>query len=304
MTGIVMLRRGDLRVSVAPGIGGGITAFRSEAAGSRHDWLRPATDEVLAAGDVLGLSCFPLVPFSNRIRDGRFHFDGRDVALPANMPPGRHAIHGFGWQRAWDVLEKEEAHCLLGYDHVPDAWPYAHRVRQHFTLSEAGLSVDLAVENTGDRAMPAGIGFHPHFPTTPGCRVTSGAEGFWRGDEEVMPLDLVVPPQGLDPREGLVPAGPRADNCYTGWDRRAVIDWPERGVRLVLEADPPFDFAVYYVPGSGDYFCFEPVSTCIDAFNLMEAGRGDTGTAVLLPGQTIAGAMRLRPALGRCGVTG
>jgi aldose 1-epimerase len=53
---------------------------------------------------------------------------------------------------------------------------------------------------------------------------------------------------------------------------------------------------VIYVPPGEDFFCVEPVSHVNDGFNLLERGVADTGVRVLAPGQTLAGAVRLRVA--------
>ena len=46
-----------------------------------------------------------LFPFPNRIRDGRFTWDGQDYQLPLNDPSGKNAIHGFVASRPWRVLD-------------------------------------------------------------------------------------------------------------------------------------------------------------------------------------------------------
>ena len=38
----------------------------------------------------------PLVPWPNRIRDGRYTFGGRELELPTNEPERHNAIHGLG----------------------------------------------------------------------------------------------------------------------------------------------------------------------------------------------------------------
>src|SRR5262249_61602073 len=42
-----------------------------------------------------------LFPFPNRIRDGRFVFEGREYALPLNDSTKSHAIHGFTPRSQW-----------------------------------------------------------------------------------------------------------------------------------------------------------------------------------------------------------
>ena len=53
--------------------------------------LRPAPDLALARRDPWAMGCFPLVPWSNRIRAGRFVFGARAVSLPPSRPQDRHA---------------------------------------------------------------------------------------------------------------------------------------------------------------------------------------------------------------------
>ena len=103
-TPVITLRAGSAEVGIAPAIGGSLTRYRSIVGKEAHDWLRDATPADLSSGAADRLASFPLVPFSNRIRDGRFGFGGHSVRLPLNCPPERHAQHGHGWQAPWKVV--------------------------------------------------------------------------------------------------------------------------------------------------------------------------------------------------------
>ena len=54
------------------------------------DLLRRAPD---GADDPLAMASFPLVPYANRIAQGRFAFDGADHQLPRNFGDHPHSIH-------------------------------------------------------------------------------------------------------------------------------------------------------------------------------------------------------------------
>jgi len=288
---IVQLREGDSGADIVPAIGGGIAGWWTGSGVARGAWLRPATPQALAAGDPLGLGNFPLTPFSNRIRDGRFRFRGQEVQLPLNTSE-RHQLHGHGWQRPWTVLERSATRCVLVDDYAADAWPFPYRARQEFTLTQAGFDLMISVENTGREPMPAGLGQHFYFPRTPRTTVTAGIERMWVNDSEVMPLELVEPPPEKDLRRGFRPEAVRTDNNFTGWDHRAVIDWPERGARLVMEADAPLDFLVCYSP-TDPYVCVEPVSNTNDGYNRMAAGVASHGIRILEPNRSIEGTVRI-----------
>jgi len=294
---IITLQADRAFAGIAPAIGGSIAHFHWIDGTRRHDWLRPAMGADLAERNPERLACFPLVPFSNRIRDGRFSFGGHSVSLPLNQWPQPHPEHGHGWQAAWSVAARARDRLTLEYDHAAGAWPFPYRARQVFTLSGETLELSLSVENRGPETMPAGLGFHPYFPRTARCRLVTRVDGMWAIDAEVMPTMLVAADPRLAASGGLPIAEAVLDNVLTGWRRSATITWPEHGTRLAIEAEPPLGFLVVYSPAGEDYFCVEPVSHCTDAFNLAAQGRGDTGMLVLEPGASMSATVRLRPNL-------
>ncbi len=292
---IITLRHGDSALSIYPAAGGTITRYWEERDGQVMEWLRPASADSIARRDPLGMASFPLVPFSNRIRDGRFVFAGRAVSLPLNFLPEKHTIHGAGWQSPWTVVGLEEDTATIAYGHKPDAWPWPYSAEQTFTLGEGGMSLMMTVTNHGDDPMPAGLGPHPYFVRTPRATITASVDQMWVSDDEVMPTELVPPPSGRDPNVGLTAEAVAMDNTFTGWGHRVDIDWPEWGARLVMEAPPPLNYLVVFTPPGEDFFCVEPVSNMTDAFNLAAAGREDTGITVLEPDETLTGIVRFRP---------
>jgi aldose 1-epimerase len=296
-SGVISLRAGRAEVGVAPAAGGSIAYYRWNDGERVHDWLRPTGREDRLSGTADRFACFPLVPFSNRIRDGRFAFGRRAIRLPLNQWPQPHAEHGHGWQTAWDIVDRAADRLALGFDHPADAWPFSYRARQEFTLTEDELRVTLSAENRGRETMPVGLGLHPYFPRTARCRLMARVDRMWATDDEVMPTTLT----GADPRlascDGLPVAESALDNAFTGWQHDATIDWPEQRARLRMEAGPPLDFLVVYSPPGEDFFCAEPVSHCTDAFNLAGQGRGDTGMLTLEPGAALPVTVRFRPSL-------
>ncbi len=290
---IVKLHTATAELAVAPDVGGSIASFRVLVGGAWIDCLRPATPDALAARDPRRTGCFPLVPFSNRIRAGKFRFGGRDIQLPLNSPPAPHAIHGHGFQAAWRVVSHSDASLTIEHRYDEGPWPYPYVARQDFALGPDGLTVAMTVESLAGEAMPLGLGWHPYFSRTPKAGLTAAVGKMWRNDAETMPVALVDPPATHRLGNGIRPETDAMDNCFAGWNQRAVIEWPERGAGLTLTADPVFKFLVVFTPPGRDFFCAEPVSNCTDAFNLAAGGRDDTGMIVLPPGGSLRAAMRM-----------
>jgi aldose 1-epimerase len=296
-TTTLTLASGSLGLQIAPGAGGALARFWREAEGGGPplELLRPASAEALARGDPFAMASFPLVPYSNRIRDGRFTFAGRAVSQARNRPPDRHPLHGHGWQAAWRPTDVTADTAVLEYHHPADAWPWPYRAVQRLALTPRHLTVELALTNEADTPMPAGLGHHPYVPRTPRTTLTAAVERIWLTDVEIMPTALVAPEPGRDPRVGLAVDTQALDNCFTGWGGRAVVTWPERHAELTIAAGPPFGCLVVYTPPGRDFFCVEPVSHVTDAFNLAAAGRADTGMQVLAPGETLRTTVTFTP---------
>jgi aldose 1-epimerase len=300
MTGVggqlIRLTSGQARCEIAPDAGGAVAAFWWEHRGRRVDWLRPSAADGLARGDAGDMACFPLVPYSNRIRHARFRFCGREIVEQPGDREGRHALHGHGWRRGWTIEERMADRLVLEYEHRPDGWPWPYRARQSFALTPEALEMTLEIENLSDALMPAGLGFHPFFPRTPEASVAAAASGVWLTDDEILPTEQTAVPPNWDLSAGRRVADVALDNVFTGWSGEAVVTWPEREARLTISAAQPLlSFLVVYTPPGRDFFCVEPSSHCTDAINLAREGVADTGVRVLAPSVRRAATMRLSP---------
>jgi aldose 1-epimerase len=299
-TTLVRLAAGSLHLVLAPDAGGAVAAFYGERHGARFDWLRPAGADALARRDLFAMASFPLLPWCNRIRDGRAHFGGRDIAIapghPA-APSGRHPLHGIGWLRPWRVAKATPTCVRLELTVEADVqWPWRFEASQLFELDPAELRCALTLTNLDTSPMPAGIGHHPYFPHRAGTRLQAQTAAMWRGDAEVMPVALERTAEVARLREGAQLSDLDLDNNFTGWQRQARIEWPLDSRALVMTAESPLDFFVLYCPRGADHFCAEPVSQCTDALNLSaNHGPEEVGGAVLAPGASITGCWALRP---------
>jgi len=292
-----VLRSGPLSLSLAPGLGGGITRFWIDG-GAPCELFRRTPREALAKRDPLELASYLLVPFSNRIDRGRFSFEGQDFEMAPNLPPHPHPLHGHGWRMPWRITARDRSSATLELVYAGSDWPSTYRATQRLELTPEALSVHIGLANEGPRAMPAGIGMHPYFDRTPQSRLTAKVAGVWLADAECLPHEHVPVPSTWDFAAGRVVGELELDNCFSGWQGSAVIEWPERSTCLRISADPVFDHLVVYVPRERDFFCVEPVSHANDAIHLAERGVPNSGHRVLHPGETLAAEVRFQ--VGSC----
>jgi aldose 1-epimerase len=284
----VKLASGDLALELSPSIGGAISAFDWVGGGTRRPILRKSNSPLQ---NVLEAASFPLVPYVNRIRGGRFTFRGREVKLRPNMPGDPSPLHGQGWLSPWQVDDSSESAASLSFRHPAGEWPWDYAARQEFTLDERGLSARLTCRNLSAEPMPCGLGFHPYFPCGPETRLDTETTHAWTIDEKVLPVEKVAAEGRYDLRDRLV-CGQDLDNGWGGWGGSARISDPEWPYDLEMSS-PDARFFQLYSPKSGGIFVAEPVTHANAALNEPEEKWPELGLRVLAPGEAMSLNMRL-----------
>lgn len=273
------LAAGTLELRLRADRGGSIERFDWLAGGERFPIMRGAD----APARVLDCACFPLVPYSNRIRGGRFDFRGRTIVQVPNMAGDASPLHGQGWLAAWHVAQVSECHAELTYRHEAGEWPWAYEARQQFALDPGGLDLTLSCRNLSPGPMPCGLGLHPYFPCTSATRLDTRVTGTWTIDEDVLPVDLV-------PADGRYSLSDRAicaqdlDNGFEGWGGEARIATPGAPFVIRMTSSDATRFQVYS-PAAGGLFVAEPVQAANAALNAPEEDWHRLGLRVLAPGE-------------------
>jgi aldose 1-epimerase len=240
-------------------------------------------DLTSGASSALESACFPLVPYSNRIRRGQFTFEGESHQLAPNWDGDDHVIHGEGWQRSWDVVEHDVSHAVLRLT-GGKGWPWPYECLQEITFGESGIGLSLTLRNTGAAPMPAGLGFHPYFPRTASTELQFDAPHIWP------PLgDTALVSQVTDSTNSFATLRPVSDcvldHCFEGWPGTARIVQPDSGIEVTVNATTGSAYCVVYTPADEPYFCFEPVTHCTGAFEADDMR--EAGLKILQPGETL-----------------
>ncbi|HKP66457.1 MAG TPA: aldose 1-epimerase [Casimicrobiaceae bacterium] len=297
---IIELCSGDAVVRIAPTLGAVITSFAFRGL----PVLRETPEPVSELLNVRATACYPLVPYSNRMRDARLRFRGTDYTLARNFGAHPHSIHGVGWQRAWSIAGVQRDRLQLTLEHVADAagapaWPWPFRATQTFELAHdangdgAVLAVTLTLANRGASAFPFGLGWHPFFTADATTTVAFIADSMWENDATQLPLRRVDVPKALPFAAARPLAGLAIDNVFSAWNGRAVIINRSTGIRAMLAADRACRNLVVYAPANASFIALEPVTHETDAFNRSEAGAAGTGCRTLPPGCAFSCTMRV-----------
>jgi aldose 1-epimerase len=282
------LSAGQLELTLSPSIGGCICSFDFAGDSGRARLLRNCNSR---EESVLAMGSFPLVPYVNRIRGGRFTFRGRMVELAPNMAGDPSPLHGQGWLNPWTVESAFVDEAVLRFTHAAGEWPWDYEARQHFKLDPGGLSVRLSCRNLSSEPMPCGLGQHPYFECGPETRIETQLTHAWTIDEDVLPVEK-VPAQGrFDLTDRLV-CGQGLDHGFGGWSGRARMTDPAWPFDLEMSS-PDARFFQLYSPAEGGIFVAEPVTHANAALNAPEGEWDELGMRVLEPGEEMHLDMRL-----------
>lgn len=104
-----------------------------------------------------------LIPWPNRLGDGRYSFDGSAYQVPLTEPEKNNAIHGFLRWRSWQAREQSPDRVVVGTVLRPQPfYPFTLDVAVEYALDATGLTVRTRATNIGGAACPYATGHHPY----------------------------------------------------------------------------------------------------------------------------------------------
>jgi aldose 1-epimerase len=248
------------------------------------------TEEELLANN-WGKNVF-LFPFPNRLRDGIFHWEGKEYKFPVKASAGQNAIHGFSRNKPYEVIKAEANQsgavvvCRYRYNRRHKFFPFTFDFTITYELSANSLKVSMSVINKGRKIMPFGLGWHPYFTVAdtaneahlvlPPCqRVVV--------DERMLPTGSKTPYRHF---EQIRPVGETfLDTCfqYTGNEPEMVVGLvgPRGALRYSQDnSQGLLPFFQIFTPSHRQSIAVEPMSCNVDAFNNSE------GLFSLAPGES------------------
>jgi aldose 1-epimerase len=253
-----------------------------------------------------------LLPWPNRLRDGRYRFGGEEHQLPLSEPARSNALHGlvlwlpFVAERAGD--DRVTMRQVLAPQH---GYPFALEVAIAYVVRDRGLTVTTTATNVGDADAPYGTGAHPYLrlgrETIDALTLQAPGRSWLPSDERAIPEGSRRSVAGgpYDFRAPSPLAGCQLDTAFTDLERdddgRAWVELasPAENLNVRLWMDERYPFLMLYT-GDGlpdpdrrrAGIAIEPMTCAPNAFQ-----SGD-GLVVLAPGEshTASWGIEARPA--------
>jgi aldose 1-epimerase len=236
-----------------------------------------------------------LVPWPNRIRDGRYVFGGLTQQLALTEPARHNASHGLSRHVPWLIFDEQPDQVTLRLRIYPQpGWPGILESRITYTVAADGLTVDVTATNLGPGPIPYGYGAHPYLTVgedvVDDLTLTIPAERYLAVDDRLLPTELLsVAGTEFDWRAGHRIADASVDTAFTDltcdangrWEvsvalaDRCTYLWGDAGTHWVqvFTGGPYRDWSV----------AVEPMTCGPDAFN---EGPTHRDLIVLEPGAT------------------
>ena len=247
------IQGGDWRATLLPSRGGALASLSH--AGS--DVLLPLPEGADPNDNWAG--AFVMLPWTNRLDEGRLPHPGGVAHFPCNRVAERTALHGLSREHGWEVEDASAGRAVLVQR--LDIAPFRYVARMEVRLGP-GFSLVLTVTNDGAEGTPFGTGWHPFFVRPAGTRIAFRATGAIERDGRNLPTGL-APSAGL---EGGEDAFAGEDTHYTGWDGTVRLDLGARAFALRGEGAWSRNLQVFAPRGAG-VICAEPVSHVPDVVN-------------------------------------
>jgi aldose 1-epimerase len=267
----------------------------SEAGGGARSWKVDGSELLASFGSGTRDGAFagkPLMPWPNRLRDGRYAFEGVEHRVEISEPESSTALHGLTLSSRWRA-SRTSAHGITLTHRLREreGYPFALDLAVGYELDPGGVVVTLRATNAGPGRAPFGAGLHPYLRLDGDFTLQIPARTSVPVDGRKLPTGPPTPVSGsdLDFRHPRSLDHQRLDTCFGDLERGAagVASVTLVGARrLVVWMDDAFHFVQVFTADGA--IAVEPMTCAPDAFNT-----GD-GLLVLEPGASFTG---------RCGLT-
>ena len=265
---------------VIPEYGGIIRKMTLQKDGHFHKIIDCGDTDEQILGDNLTYPSAHLFPWANRVRDGKYAFQGVHYQLPINEIPLNNAIHGLVAFEAFEVIQAEtnEEEAILTIKYIYEGkeknYPFLFDLEiKHTFSSDEGLLMTYTIKNTGKTDMPMVLGWHPYF------RIDDEKANDWQisiptkhkylSDEQMVPKAQ----EAIDLKEMTAIGDSQLDNVFrVELAVRSTIQLFSLTKKITLNVwqdaqKGQFQYSVVYIPPTRDRIAIEPMTGNTDAFN-------------------------------------
>jgi aldose 1-epimerase len=267
-------------IYIIPEYGGIIRKMILQNDGHLHKILDCGETEEHILADKVAYPSAHLFPWANRIRDGKYEFQGKHYELPINESSLNNAIHGFvafdKFEVSGEEINETSASLTLKhtYEGAEKGYPFPFELEIKHTLSsDEGLLMTYTIKNTGKTDMPMVLGWHPYFKINDEkadeWQISIPTKHKYLSDEQMIPKAQ----EAIDLKELTDIKSSQLDNVFqveSSTRSTTQLYSPTMNISINVWQDAHKDqflYTIVYIPPARDRIAIEPMTGNTDAFN-------------------------------------
>ena len=241
-----------------------------------------------------------LLPYPNRLRDGRYKHGGKNYQFDLTNPATQNSIHGFGYNApmvvdmVWKNAKETGIKCSWQHDGKHDAYPFRFTAEIKMILRGPKFEMSMTFKNDSEVDIPVGLGWHPYFKMSeksddsslkiPDCQLIdiddrmlpTGKKTPFKGFKRLTPIKNKTLDNGF-----LIENQTQNAETVLASAHGKLTFWQETGAKK-------WNFLQVFTPPHRQSVAIEPMTCNIDAFN-----NGD-GLVMLKPSESMGGTFGVR----------
>lgn len=290
---ITLYNDNGISFSVIPGYGANVNEIKLPFNGRSFSVI----DGVASAEELLSDKAFKscvLLPWPNRMEDGRYEFEGKSYQVEINETDRNTALHGFIYRKEFDVedivLHESGAEIKLTciYNGEESGYPFHFQVNLTYSIStENGFAVKVEIVNTDSCSIPMGFGWHPYIKLPSmidELRLQMPRRHVYDVNSRLLPTGKTSEAPDFTVSEKIGIAS--LDTCFKVIEDSQIAATLVRDeaagfeLKFWQETGPEgFDFLQVYTPATRQTIALEPMTCGVNAFNNRD------GLLIMKPGE-------------------
>lgn len=210
-----------------------------------------------------------LFPFANRIKDGKYTFDGSEFQFEINQKEEGNALHGLVYNKTFELIHSKAdanaATITLEYNEAAKSlgFPYTYSIQLEYIFSKENLELKVLIKNTDAQAFPFTLGWHPYFLSDNLYESTLLLDS----SQKVVLDDrnITTGTTDIDTTDAIKIAEQQFDDCWILNSDEVLFKTPKYNLRFNATGDN--NFLQVYTPPIENIIAIEPTTGISDSFN-------------------------------------
>ncbi|WP_308993243.1 aldose 1-epimerase [Mariniflexile litorale] len=223
-----------------------------------------------------------LFPFANRIKDGKYTYDGKEFQFDINEVDNNNALHGLVFDKTFRIINQKEdkntASITLEYIENKESigFPYTYSIQLEYMISKDAVNLNVSVKNTHSKTFPFTLGWHPYFS----CSNLYNSTLNFDSNKQLVFDDHCITSgtKAIENNSHFEIKDKKLDDCFILNSNKTQFNTPD--YKLLISASSEENFLQIYTPPRANTIAIEPTTGVSNSFN------NHMGLQILKPNNT------------------